>query len=379
MSIFNNTEKMRKLFYVFVPLWGSLLLLSRYGKTILSILLPFIAAYIVSKILRNPTEWLTRHWHLPRKVVAFFTVLFFYAAIGCLLVFLVIRLAREAAVLSDRLCSVVNDGALRIAELKDKILRALPSSLAVYAKNESASDALAVLLKNAAASMARYAKNFAVSLPRLVLGTGVTVLASCYFTGAPYGTEERYLRRLPEKARNFFVDFQEQASKIGGKYLRAYGTLAVLTFCELFACFLPLIREYALLAAVAVTLVDILPVFGTGTVLLPWVAIEWIHGDGKRGVALLLIYVFVSAVRQWAEPKILGAFMGISPPIALFCMYAGGKLFGFVGLFLVPFAAVVVKGMQDCGSMPSHGQNIKTPKEKIGEAREKYKRYRKGR
>lgn len=379
MSIFNNTEKMRKLFYVFVPLWGSLLLLSRYGKTIFSILLPFIAAYIVSKILRNPTEWLTRHWHLPRKVVAFFTVLFFYAAIGCLLVFLVIRLAREAAVLSDRLCSVVNDSALRIAELKDEILRALPRSLAVYTKNKSASDALAALLKNGAASMTHYAKNFVVSLPRLVLGTGVTVLASCYFTAATYGTEERYLRRLPEKARNFFVDFQEQAAKIGGKYLRAYGTLAVLTFCELFACFLPLIREYALLAAVAVTLVDILPVFGTGTVLLPWAAIEWINGDGKRGVALLLIYVFVSAVRQWAEPKILGAFMGISPPIALFCMYAGGKLFGFVGLFLVPFAAVVVKEMQDCESMPTHGQNIKTPKEKIGEAREKYKRYRKGR
>ncbi len=55
-----------------------------------------------------------------------------------------------------------------------------------------------------------------------------------------------------------------------GGWLKAQGLLMLITFGELAAGFLLLRVELSLLLAGLVALVDALPVFGTGTVLLPW-------------------------------------------------------------------------------------------------------------
>ena len=95
------------------------------------------------------------------------------------------------------------------------------------------------------------------------------------------------------------------------------------TFLILTAGFFFLRVEYALLFALLITIIDALPVFGTGTVLLPWAAACLLLGQAPRAVALAALYAVISAVRSFLEPKVMAAQAGLPPLAALAAMYAG--------------------------------------------------------
>ena len=88
-------------------------------------------------------------------------------------------------------------------------------------------------------------------------------------------------------------------------------------------------------------IVDLLPVLGTGTVLLPWGIILLISSDSFSGFGMIALYVVITLVRNFAEPKIIGSQIGINPLFTLLAMFAGLKLFGFVGLILLPITLIV--------------------------------------
>ena len=107
-----------------------------------------------------------------------------------------------------------------------------------------------------------------------------------------------------------------------GGWLKAQGLLMLITFGELAAGFLLLRVELSLLLAGLVALVDALPVFGTGTVLLPWAVLALLGGDVRMSVGLLVLYSVISLVRSLLEPRLVGARVGLPPLAALVCMYA---------------------------------------------------------
>lgn len=94
--------------------------------------------------------------------------------------------------------------------------------------------------------------------------------------------------------------------------LRAQGKLMGVTFLILTAGFLLLGVDYALLLALLTTVIDALPVFGTGTVLLPWSLLEFVRGNARRGVGFLLLYAAAALTRQALEPRLLGGQIGAS-------------------------------------------------------------------
>ena len=94
----------------------------------------------------------------------------------------------------------------------------------------------------------------------------------------------------------------------------------------------------ALLLAAVTALVDALPVFGTGTVLLPWAAVCLLAGQAPRAVALAALYAVISAVRSLLEPKVMAAQAGLPPLAALAAMYAGFRALGVAGMILLPMA-----------------------------------------
>ena len=98
-------------------------------------------------------------------------------------------------------------------------------------------------------------------------------------------------------------------------------------------------------------IVDILPVLGTGTVLIPWGLISCFLGTVGQGVGILILYLIITAVRQFLEPKIIGQQVGLHPIVTLICIFAGGKVMGIWGIFLFPVMATVLKKMNDEGSI----------------------------
>ena len=129
------------------------------------------------------------------------------------------------------------------------------------------------------------------------------------------------------------------------------GTDTGLTYANLMAVTFVAAAVYLLvtLSPLKKALVDALPVFGTGTVLLPWALVTFLSGDWKLALGLLALYGLVSLVRSLLEPKLVGDKVGLPPLAALFAMYLGFKALGVPGMILAPLAAIFVKRLHDSG------------------------------
>mgnify|MGYP000824123933 CR=1 FL=1 len=104
-----------------------------------------------------------------------------------------------------------------------------------------------------------------------------------------------------------------------------------------------------LLAALVITVVDALPVFGTGTVLAPWAAVECLLGNVPKGAALLALFAVISVVRSVLEPKLVAAQAGLPPLASLAAMYVGFCAAGVAGMVLAPVLLLLVKQLRDGG------------------------------
>ena len=88
---------------------------------------------------------------------------------------------------------------------------------------------------------------------------------------------------------------------------------------------------------------------GTGTVLIPWSVLAFAGGNLKIGIGILALYLVITIVRNIVEPKLVGRQMGLSPVVMLPCMLVGLKMFGIVGLFVIPFGVAFIKSLNDAG------------------------------
>ena len=161
--------------------------------------------------------------------------------------------------------------------------------------------------------------------------------------------------QLPAKHKNLLSETKQLFSKTIVKMLRAYALIMFITFCELFLGFTVMNtigimhNAYAVVIAIGIAIFDILPVAGSGGILIPWALISLLGGNTKQGIGLLVLYVVITVIRQYIEPKIVGQTLGVNPLVTLMGLYFGLKIFGFIGMFLVPLAVMTVKAFNDTG------------------------------
>lgn len=186
-------------------------------------------------------------------------------------------------------------------------------------------------------------------LPGAILFLFTTALAT-YFTSASRPAVLRFLsRQLPERWREQLGAVRVQLRDALGGWLRAQGLLMLITFGELLLGLLVLRVRPALLLAGITAAVDALPVFGTGTILLPWAAVCMMTGQPGRAVGLLVLYGIICLARSLLEPKLLGTRMGLHPLAALCAMYVGFQAFGVAGMLLGPLALALLRRLHTGG------------------------------
>jgi predicted PurR-regulated permease PerM len=105
--------------------------------------------------------------------------------------------------------------------------------------------------------------------------------------------------------------------------------------------------DQALTIAVILGIIDLIPYFGPGLILIPWSIYSFFTGDIFLGVGLLVLYASTVTVRQIAEPKVLSTSMKLNPLAILVFMFAGLQLFGIVGLVIGPITLVLLISLYD--------------------------------
>ena len=177
----------------------------------------------------------------------------------------------------------------------------------------------------------------------LSLGTG---LLSAFLISARMAAIRRFLsERLPQKQLEKWLCTLRQLRDILVGWFSSQCKLLLITFCVLSAGFLLLRISSPLLIAGLVCLVDALPVLGTGTVLLPWSLVCLLSGDGGRALGLLGLYAVAALLRSILEPKIVGKHLGLDPLATLIAMYCGYRLWGILGMLMLPMLSAAAMQM----------------------------------
>ena len=177
-------------------------------------------------------------------------------------------------------------------------------------------------------------------LPDSALSIGTWLLASFMLSARLPGLKAAVKSCVPEQWNRQWLPTLQRLKKSVLGWLTAQLKLMGVTFLVLTLGFFLLQVSYAPLWAILISLVDALPILGTGTVLVPWSLVCFIQGDTVRGIGLLGIYAVAALLRSALEPKLVGKQLGLDPLLTLLAMYTGYRLWGILGMILSPLLAV---------------------------------------
>lgn len=344
-----NTDRVIRGLLCFLLTAAALWLFAEY---LLAPLLPFLIAYLLAACLQPVIRFLERKARFPRRLTVLLSVCLLVVLLLCLCWLICRRVSKEASALISSAEEFLDrlredpDYAGSIAERIDGFVPFFDVREPVRSFLNDLDARLAELLSKAAGtltgSLLPLLASLAAFIPNALLFLVVLLLAAYYFASDYAGFHAAVRSLLPAKTAQGLHALRIGLGASVAGFLRAYGLLMLITFSELFSALLVMGYRYAFLIALVTALIDILPVLGTGTVLIPWGILTILSGSTGRGVALLCVYAVMTVVRQIIEPRIVGKYIGVPPLLALAAMYVGLKLFGLVGLILFPLAALLL-------------------------------------
>ena len=315
---------------------------------------PLILAFLGAAVLEKPVGWMVRRRFLPRAAAAGLCVLGSLAVLGGLLWILLQRLISEARALAGRMPEIAAALSAKLEIWNDKfqtLADRVPDELEQFMARaySGAADYLERVPGLLSEKAVELASGFFSALPTVLL-FAVTLVMGLYFISAAYPGFVSFLKmQIPQRGFEKLGRVKADLQRSIGKYFKAQLIMMVITFFELLAAFFFMRLDYALVPALAIAVIDALPVFGAGTVLLPWAGYELLAGDAARGAALAVTYGTITILRSCIQAKLLGDQLGLHPIATLACIYAGWKLWGIWGMILFPLATLLAKQFWDAG------------------------------
>lgn len=195
----------------------------------------------------------------------------------------------------------------------------------------------------------------AKQIPSILIAVVITLVASCFMT-SDYGEIMGFIKRqFPENKRKDLSRAKVLLKSTLSKMAKAYALIMTVTFTEMFIG-LSILKlagiyssSYAVIIAIATAIVDIIPVLGTGTILIPWALYSLITGNFALAIGLAVIYAAITVIRQVIEPKLVAGQLGLSPVVTITSLYLGLKIFGVLGMIIAPILVTMLKVLNDEG------------------------------
>ena len=315
-------------------------------------LAPFLLAYLLAALMEPAVRALLR-LRFSRPAAAAVVTL----ALLALLLFLSGRLlTRGLAALNDlaaELPGLIAAWERRLASLEQWLLGLAQENPGGAEYLELALDAVGRTLTAVPAGLSRRLLDAAASAaqrsPDVLLFLVTAGLGSFFLSASFPGVRAFLLAQLPQSWLHHLELAARDLKQSFGGWLRAQLLLMLITFVELLAALLILHVRGALPIAALTAIVDALPVFGVGVVLLPWAAVALLRGEIRLGIGLGITFAVISLMRELLQAKLLGDQIGLDPLSSLLAVYVGWKLCGVPGLLLFPLLLVTLRQLNDRG------------------------------
>ncbi|MDL2248906.1 sporulation integral membrane protein YtvI [Tyzzerella sp. OttesenSCG-928-J15] len=330
----------------------------------LRLLFPFVLALIVAVALNPVVNTINRKLGISRRIIALVLDLLVFMLVATLIGTLAYSVVNEAVALAnnvqmnwDNIVGTI-DG---IGDSFNWLINYLPPQIMDVLANfedsiisflQNSSKTLLSSVISATTSVTTKTGNFFVNF--------IMAILAAYFLISDYnriGTAAK--KFIGERTGKYLSILKNSALTALGGYVRSQLLLATFAFIFMFIALLIIGQPYALLIALLLGFIDLLPIVGTIAVLVPWGIFELITGDINTGIYLLAVGIVFFLIRKVIEPKIVGSQTGLHPLAALISTFIGLQFSGVWGAILGPVVLMVVISVYKTGIFDSTIADVK--------------------
>lgn len=313
-------------------------------------LTPFLIAGILAILIEPIIKFCMNKLKLSRRLSSFIIVALTIFLIGYVAVWGVTNLTGVLAKLPVTMQPMITKAMSSVDSISEKVIENFPDVPIEIANSlENSVTDFVGKLAGMITELASTALKWLLSVPTVIINVVITILALIFFTKDRIYVIDTLEHHFPKIwLTNASRVMKEIFSSLGG-YIKVYTKIILITFFELFIAFkfifswFGLEVKYPILFAIFVALLDILPVLGVGTILIPWSL--WLLLLGEVGLSVLVIvtYIAITIFRNFIEPRLVSKQFGIHPLITLLAMYTGFRLVGVAGLLLGPIMLIALR------------------------------------
>lgn len=313
--------------------------------------MPFIIAFALYLLIEPIIRFFMTKFKLKRKTSSLLILFFVLAIIIGLIAWGIITVISESSNLLNNLNEYVNIIQTFVQEKTSNMDFSkiqLSPELNEILKNST--DDLLVHISEIVKQFFTGLLNKLTSLPTVGFYIVITIMSLYFISTDKIYMIDQLEHHLPRSwVRKIAIHVHGIAESLGG-YLKAQAILILVSFVISLVglyiySFVGFDIKYPLLAALAIGFVDALPILGSGTVMIPWAIIVACKGNLNLGIAILILWLIMTVVRQIIEPKVVSGKIGIHPIFTLVAMYTGFRFCGVLGLFVGPIILIILKNI----------------------------------
>lgn len=321
---------------------------------VLVFFMPFLLGYLIAMIASPIVRFFEEKLKIKRKTGSVFVIVAVIALvvlavylIGAMLVEQIVGLVADLPQMWNSLESDLQ----QIGKNMDIFISRLPKDFRVSISGigEKMDSFFAGIMERISTPTITAVGNIAKRLPTMLIGTIMCLLSSYFFVAEKDYMSNSFKKYAPysvQKRWNLLIRSLKRA--VGG-YFKAQFKIEAFVYILLLVGLSVLGIDYAILIALGIAFLDLLPFFGTGTVMVPWAIVKFLSADYKMAVGLLIIWGGGQLLRQIIQPKIVGDSIGVEPIPTLFLLYIGYKAGGVIGMIVAVPIGIILQNMNEEG------------------------------
>lgn len=321
------------------------------------LIMPFWIALFLAAIMQPLTRFLDGKIHIKKKHLATLVCLIFYLVIGSMVVWIfmeILYLLDEAFLnLPSYYDSTIKPALHSLGNSLENMMSIIPAQFRPNfdTMQTAFTSATQQFVSNISQKGMAFAGSFFSGIPSGFLSSLITILLS-FFISTQYDEVINFMKcQLPEKIRGSVSEIKQLIKSSLYKYLKSTVILMFVTMAELIIGFLVIGIGNPIGLAAGIALFDALPVFGTGTIMIPWAIFELINGNYSLAAGIFVVYCIIDIMRNILEPKIIGTQFELNPIVALITVYLGYQLFGIIGMVVLLITVYILLAFHRAGKI----------------------------
>ena len=311
---------------------------------------PFIIAIPIAAALQPVIRFLQKKIKMKRSPAALIPVLLllfiFLGLLTWLFTFGIGQVTRIVNHSGDMITETVNSVRQALKNLLASIGATSGPGVEQWLRNaiSQAMERLSEFGTDVAERMVNFSISLAASMPYVIIYISFLTIG-LYFISKDYDNIRSYLpggKRRKQDSTTTQLTNSTLKSLFG--YLRVQGTFGVMVWIISWIYLTAFGFPYAGIIALCCGVFELIPMIGSGVPYIVMSIVQFLLGNTRFGILLLVLTLVLQLLRRVLEPKLMADRIGITPLQSLIGMFVGLRYGGIIGLIGGPVLMSVVVG-----------------------------------